>query len=204
MSGYDDDEDCAKRSSDVQSVTTSPVAVDYETTTARQTSSSSTSAVTTTSPTTLSSTVTTSTMTHVPRPPSLPVGQVVYEVVGTTRTPFLATRGASSSATDASVPEFVDPVSMNIGLIVGVAVAIAVLLCMLAYVMYKCIMAGQRPGLPRSGMDCAEKTALGVGQDFSPPHHDHASQFAINGRPPPLLTDSLTPRTKKDVKEWYV
>lgn len=197
MSGYDDDEDCATRSSDVQTVTTAPVAVDYQTTTARQTSASSTSAITSTSP----STVTTSTTTHTHRPLSIPVGQVIYEVVSTTRTLFLATRGASSSATDATVPEFVDPVSMNIGLIVGVAVAIAVLLCMLAYVMYKCIMAGQRP---RSGMDCAEKTALGVGQDYSPPHHDHASQFAINGRPPPLLTDSLTPRTKKDVKEWYV
>jgi len=113
-----------------------------------------------------------------------------------------------------SVPDdddFVDPVPMNIGLIVGVAVAIAVLLCMLAYVVYKCAVAGQRSGVGGAG-DCAEKAALGVGQDLSspPPHHPHRHhhappQFAVNGRPPPLLTnDSLTAGAKKDVKEWYV
>ena len=37
---------------------------------------------------------------------------------------------------------------MNIGLIVGVSVAIAVLLAMLAYVVYKCAVAGaQRPAV---------------------------------------------------------
>lgn len=112
-------------------------------------------------------------------------------------------------ATDAgvqSVPELMDPVPMNIGLIVGVAIAIAVLLCMLAYVVYKCVVAGQRPAVAAVVVDCAEKTALGVGHDLSPPHyqhqHHHAPQFAVNGRPPPLLINDS--RAKKDVKEWYV
>lgn len=139
--------------------------------------------------------------------PSLPAEEVVYHVVPTTHTLWSATGAAFSFPTDAaveSVPDYVSPVSMNIGLIVGVAIAIAVLLCMLAYVVYKCIVVGQRPGLGArgAGADCIEKTALGVGQDFSPPH---APPFAINGRPPPILTnDSLSPRTKKDVKEWFV
>ena len=55
-----------------------------------------------------------------------------------------------------------DPVPMNIGLIVGVAVAIAVLLCMLAYVVYKCAVAGQRPVAALA----PEKTALAVGGDL--------------------------------------
>jgi len=99
---------------------------------------------------------------------------------------------------------------MNIGLIVGVAVAIAVLLCMLAYVVYKCMVAGQRPTAALGAGNCTEKTALGVGQHLGPPpthqHHHHAPpHFAVNGRPPPLLTnDSLAPAEKKDVKEWYV
>jgi len=111
----------------------------------------------------------------------------------------------ANDATIQRVPDLMNPIPMNIGLIIGVAVAIAVLLCMLAYVVYKCAMAGQRPGMAGVGADCAEKTALGVGQDLSPPHRHHAPQFSINGRPPPLLTNnSPSPQTKKDVKEWYV
>ena len=205
--GDNDDEDCTTMSPDVQTVATVPINVSYTTTSARQTGPSSKSSVISTSLTTPSTTLSTSTTTHGHRPSPLPSGQVIYQVVGTTRAPFLGTTGASSLATDAaveSVPDFVNPVPMNIGLIVGVALAIAVLLFMLAYVIYKCVVAGHRPRVARGVVDCAEKTALGVGHDLSPPHH-HAPQFTVNGRPPPLLTDdSLTPRTKKDVKEWYV
>ena len=109
-------------------------------------------------------------------------------------------------ATDAAVqnvPDFVDPVRMNIGLIVVVAVAVAVLLCMLAYVVYKCVVAGQRPGVVGG---VVEKTALGMGRSLStpppPPHYHHAHQLAVNGRPPPLLINGS--QEKKDVKEWYV
>jgi len=187
----------------VQTDTTAGVTVGYKATGAGagawQTSQASTSSVTTTQMTTTSTTLTTSTTTQAARPPSLSVGQVIYHVVDTTRSPFLATR-ASSLATDAAV----NPVPMNIGLIVGVAVAIAVLLCMLAYVVYKCVVAGQRPAVVAGVVDCAEKTALGVSHDLSPPDHrrHHAPQFAVNGRPPPLLINDS--RAKKDVKEWYV
>lgn len=188
-------------------MTTFPVEVGYKTN-ARKNSPSSMSTVTITEMTTPSTSRTTSTSKHAARQPSRPAGQVIYHVIGTTRSPFPATRGASSSATDAavqSVPDYLNPVPMNIGLIVGVAVAIAILLCMLAYVVYKCVMAGQRPGVAGGGVDCAEKTAFGVSHDLSPRQHDHAPQFAVNGRPPPLLTnDALTLRTKKDVKEWFV
>jgi len=141
---------------------------------------------------------------------------VIYQVVGTPSW----TRPSAAAATDAAVrsggadseeDDYVDPVPMNIGLIVGVAVAIAVLLCMLAYVVYKCVVAGQRPTVAALA---PEKTALAVGGDLGPPrqqhhhHHGHAPpHFAVNGRPPPLLTnDSLAPPggDKKDVKEWYV
>jgi len=54
----------------------------------------------------------------------------------------------------AHAPEYVDPVPMNIGLIVGVSVAIAVLLAMLAYVVYKCAVAGaQRPVVAALGVE---------------------------------------------------
>ena len=202
LPGDVDDEDCATTSSvDVRPVTT----VDYRTTSSRRTTSTSTSTSTVTSrPVTTRSTpfITTSTTDLVSRLPTLRPEHVIYQVVGTTRPPAW---DVPSSVSDAPV-QSVDPVPMNIGLIIGVAIAIAVLLCMLAYVVYKCVVAGQRPGVAAAG----EKVALG--HDMSPPHHDpsqyhhhhHAPppQFAVNGRPPPLLTnDSLT---KKDVKEWYV
>jgi len=206
LSGDDDDDedDCVTSSSDIQAVTTAGVAVGYKTTSSWQTSQSSTSSVTTTQMTPVSTTATTST-TQASHLPSLPVEQVIYQVIGTTRTPFLTkSTGASSVATDAavqSVPDFVNPVPMNIGLIVVVAVAIAVLLCMLAYVVYKCVVAGQRPGVVGGAVDCVEKTALDVGHDLStpqPPQQLHV----VNGRPPPLLINGS--QDKKDVKEWYV
>lgn len=206
LSSDDDDEDCATTLTDAQAITTIPVRTGYQTTSSRETSASSTWSVTTTPVTTPSTTLPATTTTDAPRPLSIPAGQVIYQVDGTTQALLHATRAASSSATYTAVqsaPDFMNPVSMNIGLIVGVAVAIAVLLCMLAYVVYKCIVAGQRPSMTRGGVDYAEKTALGVGHDVSPPHrHHYASQFAVNGRPPPLLTNDS--RTKKDVKEWYV
>jgi len=81
-----------------------------------------------------------------------------------TRTTTAKTSVASWSraATDAvaHAPEYVDPVPMNIGLIVGVSVAIAVLLAMLAYVVYKCAVAGAQT---RGGGARGGKAALGVG-----------------------------------------
>jgi len=76
------------------------------------------------------------------------------------------------------------------------------------------LLAAQRPAVAALG---GEKTALGVGVGpaASSVHHHHhhgppAPHFAVNGRPPPLLTsDALqvpaaAPGEKKDVKEWYV
>ena len=203
-----DDEDCATTSQTVTSGTSS-VSVDHRTTSDdatwlhSQTSRSSTSSVTTS---TTASTTTTSatTITTTPHPPSLPASQVVYRVIpSTSRSPSLASTAAAIDAAGADM-QSISPVPMNIGLIVGVAVAIAVLLCMLAYVVYKCVVAGQGPGVAAVGGAYAEKTALGVDRAHHHHHHHHQAppQFAVNGRPPPLLVSNDA--SKKDVKEWFV
>ena len=129
----DDDEDCAT-TSPATDTSSRGVSDDHGTSDAwrSQTSQSSTSSVTTsTTASTTTSATTTTTTTTATHPPSLPAGQVVYHVIASsTRSPFLA----STVAIDAADVQSLSPVPMNIGLIVGVTVAIAVLLCMLAYV----------------------------------------------------------------------
>jgi len=124
-------------------------------------------------------------------------------IPSTSRSPSLASTAAAIDAAGADM-QSISPVPMNIGLIVGVAVAIAVLLCMLAYVVYKCVVAGQGPGVAAVGGAYAEKTALGVDRAHHHHHHHHQAppQFAVNGRPPPLLVSNDA--SKKDVKEWFV
>jgi len=63
----------------------------------------------------------------------------------------------------AHAPEYVDPVPMNNGLIAADSVAIAVLLAMLAYVVYKCAVAGaQRPAVAALGSERRPWRSMGT------------------------------------------